>query len=181
MKDLEALKEHIRNNVSLQTILVNEDLIYGNADEEQLSCPFHGVDRKKSARYYASSDSFYCWVCKKVWDVFEYISQRKGLSFTETIKYLIKTYSIDIKNVPEAIETIKSKKITNSSLPGTSQKNRYLLQLTDTIKQLKNKIDHLKYARLVYSYSLMKFLIPDEKFVNSTEKMNTTLIRIMRK
>lgn len=44
----------------------------GSDEEEQFSCPFHGVDRKPSARVYPSSSRnhshAWCFVCQERWD-----------------------------------------------------------------------------------------------------------------
>lgn len=180
MKDLEALKKHILNKVKLSDLLVAENLINGAGEEEQLSCPFHGVDVKKSARYYSDSDTIYCWVCRKAWDLFAYISQQNGLSFKESLSHIITTYRIDISSVPEMIDVLGTDKIKIKQ-QHTNNKERYLLQLKETLFKLRDKIDKVKHAKLVYSYMIMKNSVPNEKFVEYVEKMNSALVRVMEK
>ena len=63
MKDLDSIKDIIKAHVKLGDLLKQDHHIYGGQNEEQFSCPFHGADKKKSSRYYAETDSAYCWVC----------------------------------------------------------------------------------------------------------------------
>lgn len=48
------------------------ELRRNGSHEEQLSCPFHGDDKKPSARYYPESasghSSVWCFVCREQWD-----------------------------------------------------------------------------------------------------------------
>lgn len=182
MKDLQALKEHIQSQVSLKEILVNEGIISGLDSEEQIHCPFHGADRKKSARYYEKSDSFYCWVCKKTWDIFSYLSDKKGVGFKEVLSELISTHRIDISSVPDALDVSVNSKIKQQEAVSTNAYDKYLMQLKDTLLKLRPRIeDPNKYGALVYSYMVMKKIIPLDKFNENAEKMNAALIRICRR
>lgn len=181
MKDLKALKEHILSHITLQDLLVSEGVIRGVDEQEQISCPFHGVDVKKSARYYQRTDSFYCWVCRKSWDLFSYVAERNVLSFKEALGHLISVYRIDISSVPEMTDVLGSDKIKVQSKLAVNERTRYLMQLHAALLKLRGKIETTKYAALVYSYMVMKFITPDEKFAESAEKMNGALIRVTGK
>jgi hypothetical protein len=181
MKDLKALKKHILNHVTLQDLLVSEGVLRGVDEQEQISCPFHGADIKKSARYYNRSDSFYCWVCRKSWDLFSYVAERNVLSFKESLSHLISVYRIDISSVPEMTDVLGNEKIKEQSNSTVDERKRYLMQLHTVLLGLRGKIETAKYAALVYSYMVMKFITPDEKFAESAEKMNGALIRVAGK
>lgn len=181
MKDLRALKEHILNHVTLQDLLVSEGLLRGVDEQEQISCPFHGVDVKKSARFYAQSDSFYCWVCRKSWDLFSYVSDRNVFSFKEALSHLVSVYRIDISSVPEITDALESDRIKTQPKLAVDERKRYLMQLQAMLLRLRGKIENNKYAALVYSYMVMKFITPNEKFIENAEKMNGALLRVSGK
>jgi hypothetical protein len=180
MKDLEKLKEHIKKSVTLGVLLRNDGRITYDLDEEQIHCPFHGVDNKKSARYYKETDTIYCWVCKKVWDVFSYISQKRGNNLRDTINYLVNTYRIDISSVPDQMDVF-IQGITGSSKVVIDHKKVFLIQVHDFICNLRDRIDSEKYKKLVFSYMLLKYSVPDDKFMEASTRMNEALIRVTKK
>ncbi len=180
MKDFQSLKDHIKKYVSLGEMLRSEGKITLEIEEEQISCPFHGVDNKKSARYYRETDTFYCWVCRKVWDVFSYVQQKDGYSIKEVINTLIRDHHIDISSVPEQMDVF-IQGITGPEKPVlVDRKNIFLGQVKDYIYKLRDRIDLEKYKRLVHSYMLLKYMITDDKFVEASNKMNGALTRITK-
>ena len=180
MKDFQKLKEHIKTVVSLGEMLRSEGKITLEIEEEQISCPFHGVDNKKSARYYRDTDTFYCWVCRKVWDVFSYVQQKNGYSIKDAINGLIRDYRIDISSVPEQMDVF-IQGITGPDKPVIiDRKNIFLGQVKDYIYRLRDKINLEKYKRLVHSYMLLRYMVPDDKFVEASDKMNQALTRITK-
>ena len=181
MKEITALKEQILQYVTLRQILTGQGIIGGIDDQEQIHCPFHGADQKKSARYYGRTDSFYCWVCRKSWDLFSYVADKNGVSFREALKHLITVYKVDISSVPEISDNLESDRLRSKHKVAIDERKRYLLQLHGALLKLKNLIDPGKYGALVYSYMVMKYITPDEKFYESAEKMNAALTRVMRK
>lgn len=180
MKDLEKLKEHVKKSITLGILLQNLGKVTYDLDEEQIHCPFHGVDNKKSARYYKATDTIYCWVCKKVWDIFSYTTQKRGNSLKEAISYLVSAYKIDISSVPEQMEVF-IQGITGPNKVVIDQKKLFLIQVHDFICNLRDKIDPEKYKKLVFSYMLLKHSVPDEKFMEASTKMNEALIRVTKK
>lgn len=179
MKDLEKLKEHIKKYVTLGILLRNDNRITYDLDEEQIHCPFHGVDNKKSARYYKSSDTAYCWVCKKVWDIFSYTSQKRGFSLKDAINHLVEEYKIDISSVPEQMDVFV-RDIAGHQKVVIDREKVFLIQLHDYINSMRNKIELDKYKKLVFSYMLIKYSVPEEKFVESCNKMNEALTKITK-
>ena len=177
MKDLGSLKEHILGHVTLGSILQDEGLIRGSMPEEQLSCPFHGADNKKSARYYAETDSMYCWVCRIRWDLFRYVSQSTGMGFSEVLNKLVTDYRIDISSVPEQMDVIVGDK-KKPDTPTVDQKKLYIQKLRDCVYTLRGKIEDKKYAALVYVYLIMKYATVDEKLFEKAEAMNAAINRV---
>jgi len=79
-----------------------------STSEEQISCPFHGDDKKPSARVYpeggSSPSGVYCWTCQKRWDI---VSLWKNFHGDETMKFgvalrgLEKAFGIVAPDAPE--------------------------------------------------------------------------------
>jgi DNA primase len=105
MKDPQKLKELILEKVSLADVMVSYgvEFIYNptRVSEVQLKCPFHGRDTKPSARLYNSTNSFFCWVCRKSWDVVGFIMDKENFSYRHALNYLINRYKVDISSIPD--------------------------------------------------------------------------------
>jgi hypothetical protein len=71
MKDRVA---NIHNRITAADVLSYHGIVLykQGVQEEQFSCPFHGQDKKPSARYYPQSSSnlssVWCFVCREKWD-----------------------------------------------------------------------------------------------------------------
>lgn len=89
----------------------NTPLKLSDDQEEQISCPFHGQDRKPSARVYppggSSRSGVYCWVCQKRWDIFGLWKMFHGddqMKFTEVVRGLEKAFGIIPPDMPSVAE-----------------------------------------------------------------------------
>lgn len=66
--------ENIHQHVTAYDVLARNNVVlrYGDDREEQFSCPFHGRDRRPSARVYPvsarSPSHAWCFVCQERWD-----------------------------------------------------------------------------------------------------------------
>lgn len=180
MKDLDALRAHILDRVRLEDLLRQEGLIHGAMDEEQLSCPFHGADNKKSARYYRETDSMYCWVCRIRWDLFGYYAQKSGTSFSETLRNIISEYRIDTSSIPERSVVLSSSRRKTETAPTVSQKVLYVEKLHSCLETLRGRIAPHKYAALVFSYMIIKYATSDERLPEHAEAVNAALLRVSK-
>ena len=92
-----VLQERIKNikeHVSLRKVLDYFNIqVLGQGEVEQLSCPFHGKDKHASARIY-STNTMYCFTCKKYWDVISLTQELLKLTFVKTLEYLEKTFNV---------------------------------------------------------------------------------------
>lgn len=183
IKDLNSLKEVIKNKITLEKLLLSERYIRGGMSEEQLSCPFHGKDVKKSARYYKDTDTMYCWVCKQSWDIFSFIERKEGVSFKEAIATLVKRYGIDISKVPNAIDKTLERKSNEVFVGSKSTKvNDRLLKLeklSQSIKLLKSSAGLETYSKLIYSYMVLKYTVSEEKFNENYELVKKGTLRVI--
>lgn len=179
MKELSQVKAKISEYVTLGDILKKEGRISLSLSEEQLKCPFHGKDYKPSARYYKSTDSMYCWYCKKSWDIYKYISQRDNLNFKDTLNYILKFFNIDISSLPNVMdpENIRKKNEKRKEI-SYDKKIFFIEKVKHAIKGLQNNLEFDKYKRLVFAYLLLKFNTEEDKFLSDAQKINDVLVRL---
>jgi DNA primase len=90
------LVEAIKSSVSIYNVLDIYKISYMGDVKEQINCPFHGADVKKSARIYPDTNTVFCWTCDKVWDVIEFVKEMEDMSFGSACNLLIKRFSINI-------------------------------------------------------------------------------------
>jgi DNA primase len=180
MKDIESVKSLIKEHVSLGELLKADGRITNSLDEEQFSCTFHGIDRKKSARYYRTTDTAYCWVCKEKWDAISYIRKKEGTSFGETINRIVKDYSIDISKLPEATEE-HVRKLQEKTAPKIDNRKLATERLRQAILSVKGELKTETYSRFVYAYMVLKYMVPDNKFEEQCVKLKSGMLRVFEK
>lgn len=79
-----------------------------DAQEEQFSCPFHGVDRKPSARVYPESNSgpshAWCFFCQERWDAIDLwrkFNGGEGKKFGQVLSEIEKAYGLSAPDMPK--------------------------------------------------------------------------------
>lgn len=179
MKDTTKLKEKINEYIDLATILKEDGIIRSGLSEEQVSCPFHGRDIKKSARFYRATDTMYCWTCKESWDLFSYLIKREGTTFREILNSLVTKYKIDTSDVPDAVEGAKQKRIRAKHVK-YDEKKLYLEQLHNIVTSIRGDIPQEKYVRLVFAFMLLKYSTDDDKFEESIIKIRDAVIKLKK-
>jgi hypothetical protein len=178
MKEIIALKARIAEHVTLKDFLVNDGKITGSLSEEQYSCTFHGRDLKKSARYYRDTDSSYCWVCKRKWDIFSYLEQKEGLGFWQAINYLVKTYSIPIKDLPDSLEESHKKRIEAPRVK-VSDVKLALEKLSGAIHLLRDLVPPERYEKMVFAFMLLKYATDEEKKPEGSETLRKAILKVL--
>lgn len=88
-----------RNGVRLQQM--------GDDREEQFSCPFHGEDKKPSARVYPATDNgashVWCFVCQETgWDAIGLWRKFNNLSFGQALYRLEREFDLRTPEAPSA-------------------------------------------------------------------------------
>lgn len=177
MKDTESLTALIKEHVKLGEILKEKKRITNAISEEQFSCLFHGVDRKKSARYYRDTDTAYCWVCKEKWDVISFVRKMEGLGFYETLSFLIKLYDIDTSKLPDAPEAALQK-LKEKPVARVNNRKLSIEKLKQAILTVKDDMPAGTYDKFVYSYMMLRYLVSDEKFSESFSKFREAVLRV---
>lgn len=103
--------DNIHSQVSAYEILRRGgvELHKSEAEEEQFSCPFHGEDRKPSARVYPAEGDrpshAWCFVCQeKNWDVIGLWRKFNGggddKTFTQSLSEIERAYGLETPELP---------------------------------------------------------------------------------
>jgi len=98
--------KHVREHVSMEKLL-NYYGVYLRPDQlksygtSQISCPMHGLDTHKSAKFYEDSNSIYCWACGKQFSVIDLVMEKENLSVGNAIAFLMHYVDEPFVEVPE--------------------------------------------------------------------------------
>ena len=160
MKPLNLLKNLIFEKVLLSDVLqdYHVEFMYdlSKADEAQFRCPIHGKDNKPSARFYRATQSCYCWVCQKRWDVISFIGDKENLNFVESIKHIVDKYRLDTSGLPDLdIDSIKPKIVPKEDQK--LQENIFIISLRSKLKEYRGKIPFEKYQALCGVFYMVLF------------------------
>jgi DNA primase len=93
MDDIAAINEQVRISTVLRDYHVD---IVGSEGAEQIHCPFHYPDTNKSCRVYHDTDSLYCFVCDKSWDVIEFVKDKEELTFGQAVAFVKRHYGVEV-------------------------------------------------------------------------------------
>jgi len=155
MKDPIKVKDLIVSTVDLALVMLSYKVhfIYDprHADEAQYRCPFHGSDNKPSARFYRATNSCYCWVCRKRWDVVSFIMEKENFSFLEALRYIVSRFNVDTSVIPDEPDIHKSR------TPEISDDSIRLLRLQKTIRSFRGKIEFDKYRALCMGMQMVQY------------------------
>ena len=174
MKDPTKLKELILKSVDFGKVLLEYNVPFNFnpliADEAQFRCPFHGDDIKPSSRYYRSTQSAYCWVCKERMNVISFIMKKQGLNFLGALSFIVNRYGIDTSLIPDAAEFL------NNGPKETSRTNLELEYIKRRLFDIKGKIPFEKYNFLCSAYHIMSFKTSkDEDITDQISKLELKL------
>lgn len=67
-----------------------------NGSEQQFACDLHGsgIETRPSARYYPSTQTWYCFACGKVRDVVSTVMEKEGLEYRQACRAIEKKYGL---------------------------------------------------------------------------------------
>lgn len=104
----ERIQEIHKRVTSYDVLRMNGVQLDGSdARELQFSCPFHGIDRKPSARVYPESERgpshAWCYVCQERWDVISLWMKFNGSTFGSAIAELERTYGLTTPPMPDGM------------------------------------------------------------------------------
>jgi hypothetical protein len=141
---------------------------------------FHGADRKKSARYYKETDTAYCWVCKKKWDVISFTQEMEGMSFPQALKHIVSTNKLDISKLPDAPEA-EAQRIRVREVVKVDERKLSIERLSQAITAIRDEVPPESYDKFVFSFMALKYLISDEKFKEMYIKLREAMLRVIQR
>jgi hypothetical protein len=155
MKDSFLLKELILKNLDMAKVMLDYKVKFMfnpmKVNEAQFRCPFHGKDNKPSARFYRESQTCWCWVCQKSWDVVSFVMDKEQLYFKQAINFIIEKYKIDTSSISEDPEF--KPPVTKQ----VSETETDLICLHRKIRGLRGKISFEKYKTACAAFYMIKF------------------------
>jgi len=154
MKDPNKVREVIEEKIDLAKVMLDYGVQFTFdpllADEVQYRCPFHGADNKPSSRFYRGTNSCYCWVCKKRWDVTDFIMDKEKLGYVRAINFIVNKYKVDVSSVPDGPDfTIKKQTVDFTEMDLKIIRNKIL--------DFRGKLPLNKYAALCTAYYMTLF------------------------
>lgn len=185
--ELAEFRESVSKAVSLADLLSDAGFELRTPEvEEQISCPFHGTDRRPSARHYPETNSIHCFTCHKSWDPFYFIMEKKGMRFKEAIDYIGKKYGIETSDVSygtDGTRMIKFRKTGRREEKKTlsAEEKMFVVKgaIEDKILACKGKTDTKKYMDLVYLMSHMWGMNTEEKLLPVATKVLKSVNKIL--
>jgi len=124
----------------------------------QVSCPFHGVDARPSARYYPSSgsrsDYLRCYYCKENWDALNLFMKFRGLQFMDALKELERRYRLKVPKRPDGtpIEEPKDRSSSEYVSEAWLDVPRVLDMLEKKLARVRDRaslIDYVRFCRVL--------------------------------
>jgi len=138
-----------------------------HSDEVQFRCPFHGEDNKPSARYYRATQTSYCWVCQKKWDVISFIMDKEVINYRQALLYLADRYKLDTNSIPDDPEI-------NLEKPTISLERVKMISLENRIKDLKGKVGFEVYRNICEIFFMIKYnWIKDKPVLEHLKKLES--------
>jgi CHC2 zinc finger len=174
MKDPTKLKELVIQRVDLAEVMKHYGVKFAynpeHADEAQFSCPFHGKDNKPSARFYRATQSCYCWVCRKKWDVVSFIREKENLGFNAAVWHLIDWFHVDVSIVSDDPEFLFPKK---EPVPEEIVRT---IMLRNKINDLRGKLPFDKFNAVCSVYLMIMYeMSKGIKVISKIDKLESKL------
>jgi len=163
MKNPQKLRELVLKEVDMAKVLLdyNVNFVYNPtlADEVQLRCPFHGKDNKPSARFYRNTQSMFCWVCYKSWDVIQFIMEIEQLYYIRALLFIIDKYKVNISSISDEPELPPLNLINGNVISEMAVETKLIKK---KIRGFRGKIEFEKYRALCCAYNMVMFKMSQE-------------------
>lgn len=176
-KDLGAVKNLVKSKVRMASLLSDIGVSTYGDKETQISCPFHGQDSSPSARFYPDTDSIHCFTCKETWDVISFEMGRQGITFRDTLEYLVTKYRLNTLSLPDSKKKWTTGAKEDKVEPTVDKQALLLIRLEESIKKRINHVPIEKYATWVYLLAGIRKLDEGKKFM----KIAASLVRSIKK
>lgn len=168
MKDPREVRELIESKVPLSLLLDRTG--HGLSQyikPEQMSCPFHGADLSKSARYYPETGTMYCWTCKKVWSSISYWMEYQEVRYMTAARQLADMYKIDLSQIAD-IKNARLALYNNKGKKEVDKIKMALYLLEERMKLAKIVEPPEVFAKMLYVFLSSKRIENPDEFAKLT-------------
>lgn len=149
------MRDEILNYVTMENILDKYGIEHRN---EMFSCPFHGEDRKPSAKAY--KNNFHCFACGKNRDIIGFVEEYFNLSFKEAMQKINIDFGLGLKNNKVDYEKLKLiKNIENEKKIKKRKLTKQYCKLCDDKLKIEKAIDLLNKKININNWETMVSLI----------------------
>ena len=102
------------------------------------------------------------------------------MTFPQALNHLIKTYRIDTSKLPDAPEA-EVMKIRSREVTKIDPRRFSLEKMSQAIQTVRDEIADDTYAKFVYTYMMLKYVVPDEKFKEMYDKFRGAVLKVFEK
>lgn len=156
-KDPVSLTARIRGSIKLTDLLNEKGLAVSDSGQQQISCPFHGVDRSRSARVYPETNSMHCFACVKSWDPISFTMQEQEIDFWHAVELLVNRYDVPVGDIQDRAAELKYVDLKDKKYFSTKRQT-YIDEKSEEVHQ------KLVLARTIDLWKQLNHLLPDESF-----------------
>lgn len=131
------MKDEILETISMQNIIDK----YGIENNGKMfSCPFHGIDKRPSAKIY--KNSYYCFACNSTGDTIRFVENLFNLSFKDAMQKINYDFGLGLDNNYVDYERLnKLKNIENEKKKRKQQLTKRYCELCDVKHNYEKVID----------------------------------------
>lgn len=171
MKDPAIVRQLVEESIPLHKLLEETGTSLAQVSRpEQMSCPFHGADTSKSARYYPETNSMYCFACKKSWTPVYYWMQYQETNFMQAAESLARKYGIDLSKVSE-IKKHRISELSKKRKGKVDKKKMAMYLLEDRMRLAKDVEEAGTYAKMLYIFLSARHIEDQDEFVKVTKPL----------
>lgn len=175
------MKDEILDNIKMINILDKYGIEYRN---NKLRCPFHGEDRRPSAKAYEKN--FHCFTCQRHLDVIGFVEEYFNLSFREAMQKINMDFNMGLDpHTPvdyDKLNQIKSQQFERRKIK-EKQVKKYCnlcdikIYYEKVIKYFKTKINIKNWDKLesAISYFENKLFLINQELDILDEKLSTRI------
>lgn len=175
--------ENINDHVSAADVLTYNgvELKYGGDREEQISCPFHGEDRRPSARYFPddgdSRSHVWCFACHERWDAIGLWVKYNGKeTFSRSLKEIERAFGLVTPEAPKGRNFEKEEGAKESY-------NQFLEACENLLRRNRDQFDMESHLRLGHLVDMVVFAVSNNSlsYADGKERLEKIFHKISEK
>lgn len=120
-----------------------------------MRCPFHGEDRHPSLKVYDGDRGWWCFVCNKGGDIFDFVMEHDGLEFPKAVERIAEMAGIPVSDGKNDLSEedkarIRQRKAEREAAErAKEERNQKMTEISDKIRILeaiKSRVEPLSYV-----------------------------------